>query len=372
MIAQVMSKEGPIVTAVHITAEGVAKEVTLDMTPKKDEPAKLLGGTISIEGSYPDMDVVVMARREPENDTAANPHKLPSPFDRKEIKGSMVLVRMDEEAEPKPLTLKEYEAFCEERKKNPLAEDQYPKEDDEMPQMEEEDDGEDDGEDDDDEEDEDDDEDHEEEEGDEDEEDYFTTILDLVSEDFNKAHGRMPTTEELEDQMEKYNDPQDDATKAEVEKLQERAKVICAEKNKAEAEAEKEAEKEQEGEAAAAAAATDAPAEDGGGAPDIMALIKGKLESHFEGEMGRKPTEEELGALIQAMAGDQELHADLEKMDQEQGDEEKKGQDDEEECETKRKSPGQLDGEAKKKARREAVAEDEQQEAKAAAPVEIN
>ena len=106
-IAKIMTMEGPVVACVLIHPDGKAEEIQLDMTPKKDMCGKTLGGSITLQGQWPEIDCVIMSKRDTDADAPINKHNLPMPFDKATIRGAVLLVRMDEDSEPQPLTLKE-------------------------------------------------------------------------------------------------------------------------------------------------------------------------------------------------------------------------------------------------------------------------
>lgn len=92
--------------------DGTKEEVTLDLSISKNAVAQTLGGKGTIVGEWPENEVVILKLLEPPEDAPVNCHKLQPPFDKKEIKGNMLLVRMDEDAHPQDFTLKEYEEFA--------------------------------------------------------------------------------------------------------------------------------------------------------------------------------------------------------------------------------------------------------------------
>ena len=82
------------------------------MTPKEETPKKLIGGRVTFLGQWTDLQVVVMVADKPAEGAKENPHKLPFPFDSADVKGKILLVRMDESATPTNFTQGEYEAFA--------------------------------------------------------------------------------------------------------------------------------------------------------------------------------------------------------------------------------------------------------------------
>jgi len=84
-------------------------EIDVDIDPKKNEIFLLLGGTATFIGQWPDLDVVIMKAM---NGKDLNKNTLPSPFDTEEVKGPILLIRMDDESNPQDFTLQEYITFA--------------------------------------------------------------------------------------------------------------------------------------------------------------------------------------------------------------------------------------------------------------------
>jgi|TARA_B110000503_G_scaffold2102_1_gene2784 hypothetical protein len=85
--------------------ENQLEEIELDIEPSKNEIFKLLSGRGTFIGQWPDIDVVIM---KPEHGLIENENTLPFPFNGEEVKGKILLIRMDENAEPQDFTLNEY------------------------------------------------------------------------------------------------------------------------------------------------------------------------------------------------------------------------------------------------------------------------
>mmetsp|Transcript_14379 Transcript_14379/g.19970 ORF Transcript_14379/g.19970 Transcript_14379/m.19970 type:complete len:174 (+) Transcript_14379:39-560(+) len=117
--SSMLDGKGPICSCVLINDEGVAEEIEVDMTPKEETPKKLIGGRVTFLGQWTDLQVVVMVADKPAEGAKENPHKLPFPFDSADVKGKILLVRMDESATPTNFTQGEYEAFAKDVKENP-------------------------------------------------------------------------------------------------------------------------------------------------------------------------------------------------------------------------------------------------------------
>lgn len=88
---------------------GDIREIDLDINPAKNQIFILLGGAPTFIGQWPDIDVVIMKAQ---NGFIYNKNTLPKPFDEEVIKGSVLLVRMDENSEPQDFSLQEYLSFA--------------------------------------------------------------------------------------------------------------------------------------------------------------------------------------------------------------------------------------------------------------------
>jgi hypothetical protein len=87
---------------------GKIEEIDLDISPEKNEIFKLLGGRQTFIGQWPDIDVVIMKA---ENGHTKNENTLPTPFDGEEVLGKILLVRMDENSEPRDFKLREWRRY---------------------------------------------------------------------------------------------------------------------------------------------------------------------------------------------------------------------------------------------------------------------
>lgn len=87
---------------------GDVVEINLDIAPHKNEIFKILEGRQTFIGQWPDIDVVIM---KPEDGKVKNENTLPHPFDGEEVYGKILLVRMDENSEPRDFTLREYRRY---------------------------------------------------------------------------------------------------------------------------------------------------------------------------------------------------------------------------------------------------------------------
>ena len=85
--------------------EDKLEEINLDIDPVKNEIYKILSGRATFIGQWPDIDVVILKCVQA---TKLNQNTLPTPFHMEEVYGKILLVRMDENSEPKDFTLKEF------------------------------------------------------------------------------------------------------------------------------------------------------------------------------------------------------------------------------------------------------------------------
>ena len=88
-------------------------EIDLDIHPKKNEVFKLLKGTGTFVGQWPDSDVVIMKCKESAFELQKNENKLSEPFDKEVIYGPILFIRMDENAEHQDLTLTDSTSWIE-------------------------------------------------------------------------------------------------------------------------------------------------------------------------------------------------------------------------------------------------------------------
>jgi sporulation protein YlmC with PRC-barrel domain len=84
---------------------GDVTDIDLDISPHKIEIFKILGGPQTLIGQWPDIDVVILKA---EIGQGVTENSLPIPFDKEEVGGKILLVRMDENSDPQDFTLTEY------------------------------------------------------------------------------------------------------------------------------------------------------------------------------------------------------------------------------------------------------------------------
>ena len=80
-------------------------------TPLGSDMYKILKGTSTFIGQWPEIDVVILKCGESHFDLLENRNILPRPFASERVDGPILLVRMDENSEPQDFTLKEYQEF---------------------------------------------------------------------------------------------------------------------------------------------------------------------------------------------------------------------------------------------------------------------
>mgnify|MGYP003967723421 FL=1 len=85
-------------------------EIDIDISPYKNEIFKLLKGKASFLGQWPEEQVVIVKTEPDESFTKLNLNlnRLPRPFTNMEVLGRILLIRMDDNADPQNFTLKEY------------------------------------------------------------------------------------------------------------------------------------------------------------------------------------------------------------------------------------------------------------------------
>ena len=102
----------PVKAVLFSEEEGHITEIVLDISSEKREIFKILKGSATFIGQWPELDVVIMKCRESIFELLENRNKLPKPFDEERTFGPILLVRMDENSEPQNFTLEEYHQFA--------------------------------------------------------------------------------------------------------------------------------------------------------------------------------------------------------------------------------------------------------------------
>lgn len=100
-----------ITKAVLIHEElGNLESIDLDIDKEKNEIYTLLSGRATFIGQWPEIDVVIMKGVD-ETGKSKNMNSLPYPFNNKKVMGKILLVRMDEDSEPRDFTKEEFMAL---------------------------------------------------------------------------------------------------------------------------------------------------------------------------------------------------------------------------------------------------------------------
>ena len=116
LITKLMETKGPVVKLVVLKANGETVQETVDMSPNLNPMGGLLNCTgVTFLGQYEDLQVALVMCHEKDEKYASlqvNKHILPPPIPSDEkVMGDLVLVRMNEEAEPTDFTLEEWKSF---------------------------------------------------------------------------------------------------------------------------------------------------------------------------------------------------------------------------------------------------------------------
>ena len=108
---EIMSLEGPVVDVVVLRQDGQCETVRADMTPSKNPVNSLLNGQATFIGQFEKLEVAIMKVRDPTPQHTKNAHVLPHPFNKREHRGDILLVRMNAASVPEHFTHAEYETF---------------------------------------------------------------------------------------------------------------------------------------------------------------------------------------------------------------------------------------------------------------------
>lgn len=96
------------VQAVLISEEdGNLTQITLNI----NDCSKYVKGSCTFIGQWPDIDVVIIKCDKTPFDLMMNRNTLPPPFENEIVLGPILLVRMDENSEPRDFTLSEYSEY---------------------------------------------------------------------------------------------------------------------------------------------------------------------------------------------------------------------------------------------------------------------
>ena len=85
-------------------------EIDIDLSPDKNEIFNILRGKASFLGQWPEEQVVIVKSENTDSlfELKLNENKLPRPFTNMIVFGRILLIRMDDDAEPQDFKLKEY------------------------------------------------------------------------------------------------------------------------------------------------------------------------------------------------------------------------------------------------------------------------
>jgi len=83
----------------------------IEVNIRSDDLYRILKGTATFIGQLHDSDVVIMKCDESLFDLMENRNRLPDPFHEEVVKGPILLIRMDSDANPQDFTVSEYLTF---------------------------------------------------------------------------------------------------------------------------------------------------------------------------------------------------------------------------------------------------------------------
>jgi hypothetical protein len=90
-------------------------QIKIDVSGSRNEINRLLKGTATFIGQWPEIEVVIMRCDQTPFDLLDNRNRLPRPFHTEDVKGPILLIRMDKDAIPRDFTLPEYLAWRDSR-----------------------------------------------------------------------------------------------------------------------------------------------------------------------------------------------------------------------------------------------------------------
>ena len=113
-IKALMSSDMSTVSCVLIKVDGTCEGLELDMTPRLKMTQKTLNGEITFLGAYDDIQCILILNREKQELRKMedkNNAKLQPPFHEADVYGDILITRSDDNGDPLPFTLKEYEEY---------------------------------------------------------------------------------------------------------------------------------------------------------------------------------------------------------------------------------------------------------------------
>ena len=86
-------------------------EIDVDISPEKNEIYRILRGKASFLGQWSEEQVVILKCEQKDSpfELKLNTNRLPRPFTNMLVFGRILLIRMDDNADPQNFTLKEYQ-----------------------------------------------------------------------------------------------------------------------------------------------------------------------------------------------------------------------------------------------------------------------
>lgn len=105
-----LNEKFPKVKAVLVrVSRGDIHEIDIDISTKTNEVTKYLGGPATFIGQWPEHEIVLLKCADVRTiDPPLNENILRHPFEDEEVLGSILCIRMDKDALPRDLTLKEF------------------------------------------------------------------------------------------------------------------------------------------------------------------------------------------------------------------------------------------------------------------------
>jgi hypothetical protein len=97
-----------MVTRCVLISEEEGNVSEIDINIKGNDLYRVLKGTATFIGQFPDTDIVIMKCDESPFELLENRNKLPEPFHDEFVLGPILMIRMDENADPQDFTLLEY------------------------------------------------------------------------------------------------------------------------------------------------------------------------------------------------------------------------------------------------------------------------
>lgn len=97
----------PVKAVLIRVQHGELIEIVMDLSTKTSQITEYLGGPATFIGQWPEHEVVILKCSDPVLDPPMNQNVLAEPFTQEQVLGSILLIRMDQDAIPRDLTLEE-------------------------------------------------------------------------------------------------------------------------------------------------------------------------------------------------------------------------------------------------------------------------